>query len=114
MSTTTSASQVGRSPNYLIRCKSNAMRSWRPGVPISAVEIDPRVVDVTVTDARLDVRLRDGRTITAPLSWFPRLAAAEPAARNVWEPSAAGLGIHWPEIDEDLSVEGLLRSRNTN
>ncbi len=76
---------------------------------ISAVEIDPRVIGVTVTDARLEVALRDGRTISAPLAWFPRLADADPKARLVWEPSAAGLGIHRPLIDEDLSVEGLLR-----
>lgn len=80
---------------------------------ISAVKIDPRVADVTVTDTTLEVRLRDGRTITTPLNWFPRLANAEAKARANWEPSAAGLGIHWPLIDEDLSVEGLLRSRNT-
>ena len=77
---------------------------------ISAVEIDPRVADVKVTETRLEVWLRDGRAVSAPLAWFPRLAAAEAAARQVWEPSAAGLGIHWPLIDEDLSVEGLLRS----
>jgi hypothetical protein len=81
-------------------------------VAISAVEIDPRVADVVVTDAVLEVRLRDGRTIAAPLTWFPRLAAAAPAARAQWETSAGGLGIHWPLIDEDLSVEGLLRSRS--
>ena len=77
----------------------------------SAIEIDPRVVDVRVTDTQLEVRLRDGRTISAPLSWFPRLAAASPEQRRVWEPSAAGHGLHWPLIDEDLSIEGLLRSR---
>ena len=81
---------------------------------ISAVEIDPRVVDVTVTDAALEVRLMDGRTIAAPLAWFPRLAAASQTDRAQWEPSAAGMGIHWPSIDEDLSVEGLLQSRNSN
>ena len=76
---------------------------------ISAVEIDPRVAQVAVTDERLEVDLRDGRRISAPLSWFPRLAEASPDARADWEPSAAGLGIHWPSIDEDLSIEGLLR-----
>ena len=83
-------------------------------MPISAVEIDPRVADVKVTDAQLEVRLRDGRTIAVPLNWFPRLAVADPAARATWELSAAGLGIHWPLIDEDLSVEGLLRSRGSD
>lgn len=78
-------------------------------MPISAVEIDPRVADVRVTDLTLEVVLRDGRTVTAPLSWFPKLAGAEPQARRVWVASAAGMGIHWPLIDEDLGIEGLLR-----
>lgn len=77
---------------------------------ISAVELDDRVADVNVTDAALTVRLRDGRQISAPLSWFPRLASATAAQRARWEPAAAGHGIHWPDIDEDLSVAGLLRS----
>lgn len=76
---------------------------------ISAVEIDPRVAQVAVTDEWLEVDLCDGRRISAPLAWFPRLAQASPEARADWEPSAAGLGIHWPTIDEDLSIEGLLR-----
>jgi hypothetical protein len=79
-------------------------------VAISAVKIDPRVADVAVSDERLEVRLRDGRIISAPLAWFPRLAGASADQRKVWESSAAGLGIHWPLIDEDLSVEGLLRA----
>jgi hypothetical protein len=58
----------------------------------------------------LVVALRDGREIKAPLAWFPRLQAASKEDRSVWETSAAGYGIHWPRIDEDLSVEGLLRS----
>jgi hypothetical protein len=78
-------------------------------VAISAVKVDPRVQSVSVSDDQLVVGLRDGRSISAPLSWFPRLAKAEAKARQVWEPSAAGLGIHWPLIDEDLSIEGLLR-----
>ena len=76
---------------------------------ISAVKIDPRVQSVAISNDRLEVGLCDGRTISAPLAWFPRLLNAELAARQAWEPSAAGLGIHWPLIDEDLSVEGLLR-----
>ncbi len=75
-----------------------------------SAELDDRVADVRVTDEALEVRLRDGRRIAAPLSWFPRLLAATPAQRAKWEPVAAGHGIHWPEIDEDLSVSGLLRS----
>jgi hypothetical protein len=79
-------------------------------VSTSAVEIDPRVVSVTVTDDRLEVGLRDGRRISAPLTWFPKLAGASTVDRQTWEPCAAGLGIHWPLIDEDLSIEGLLRA----
>ena len=70
---------------------------------------DPRVENVSVTNERLEVALKDGRQISAPLDWFPRLKSASPRDRANWEPCAAGHGIHWPAIDEDLSVEGLLR-----
>ncbi|MBO9500250.1 DUF2442 domain-containing protein [Brevundimonas sp. A19_0] len=76
---------------------------------ISAIKIDERVADVEVTDAELIVRLHDGRRLAAPLDWFPRLKAASQAERAHWEPAAAGLGIHWPDVDEDISVAGLLR-----
>lgn len=76
---------------------------------ISAIKLDPRASDVAVTESDLIVSLRDGRKIIAPLAWFPRLAHADEKARSTWEFSAAGYGIHWPLIDEDLSVEGLLR-----
>jgi hypothetical protein len=69
---------------------------------------DLRVADVRVTDISLVVELKDGREISVPLSWFPRLAAASPKRRSIWELSAAGHGIHWPLIDENLSVKGLL------
>ena len=75
---------------------------------ISATIADARVKDVQVTDDALVVYLRDGRKVSAPLAWFPRLMAASADQRNVWELSAAGHGIYWPTIDEDLSVEGLL------
>ena len=74
----------------------------------SAILADPRVADVRVSNTALTVVLRDGREISAPLDWFPRLKSASAADRNIWELSAAGHGIHWPAIDEDLSVEGLL------
>lgn len=70
---------------------------------------DERVAHVECTDDRLEVELRDGRKITVPLEWYPRLKSATPAERANWETSGAGYGIHWPLIDEDLSVEGLLR-----
>ena len=76
---------------------------------ILAIEADSRVADVQVSSDRLAVLLKDGREISAPLDWFPRLKSASAANRSLWEPSAAGHGIHWPKIDEDLSVEGLLR-----
>ena len=73
------------------------------------IRTDSRVADVSVTADRLAIVLKDGRQISAPLDWFPRLKAASAEDRALWEPCAAGHGIHWPKIDEDLSVEGLLR-----
>lgn len=73
------------------------------------ISSDPRVADVHVSVQALTVKLRDGRKISAPLAWFPRLQSASAKDRAIWEPSAAGHGIHWPRIDEDLSIEGLLR-----
>lgn len=68
----------------------------------------PRAVDVTVTDDTLSVDLEDGRSISVPIVWYPRLAYGTPAERNNWVISGGGYGIHWPDLDEDLSVEGLL------
>jgi hypothetical protein len=62
-----------------------------------------------VSETSLTVTLRDGRIIAAPLDWFPKLKNATPQDRAAWETSAAGHGIHWPLIDEDLSIEGLLQ-----
>lgn len=76
---------------------------------ISARIADERVADVRCDDASLIVDLVDGRTISVPLAWYPRLLHATSQQRDAWEPSAGGYGIHWPEIDEDLSTEGLLR-----
>jgi hypothetical protein len=70
---------------------------------------DERVAAVTCTADRLEVELKDGRRISVPLESYPRLETATPEQRAKWEPCGAGHGIHWPLIDEDLSVEGLLR-----
>jgi hypothetical protein len=76
---------------------------------ILALSADERVRSVRSDDDTLSVDLMDGRTITVPLAWYPRLLNATQAQRDHWEPSGGGYGIHWPEIDEDLSTEGLLR-----
>ena len=76
---------------------------------ILALAADERVVDVVITEDLLTVRLMDGRTISVPLVWYPRLLNAAEAQRQNWQISGGGYGIHWPEIDEDLSTEGLLR-----
>jgi hypothetical protein len=76
---------------------------------ISAKVTDERVAGVRCDADSLIVDLMDGRTISAPLAWFPRLLSARPEQRDHWQVSAGGFGIHWPEIDEDLSTEGLLR-----
>lgn len=76
---------------------------------ISAKVTDERVADVRCDDDSLIVDLMDGRTISVPLAWYPRLAEATAEARANWEVAGGGYGIHWPEIDEDLSTEGLLR-----
>lgn len=69
-----------------------------------------RVLDVRVTEDTVSVDLYDGRTITAPLVWFlPRLLHATPKQRANWRISGAGYGIHWPDMDEDLSTQGLLQ-----
>jgi Protein of unknown function (DUF2442) len=77
---------------------------------ISAVRLDASVVDVMVTDDRLVVILADGRELASPLTWFPRLFDATPEQRRNWRLIGRGQGIHWPDVDEDISVAGLLRA----
>jgi len=76
---------------------------------ILAIAADERVSTVRFVDERLVVDLADGRTIAVPVAWYPRLLSATTAQREKWEISGGGYGIHWPDIDEDLSTEGLLR-----
>jgi len=68
-----------------------------------------QVQDVRCTNDVLSVDLIDGRTITVPLVWYPKLLHATPSQRANWQKCGGGYGIHWPDIEEDLSTEGLLR-----
>lgn len=67
-----------------------------------------RVRSVMLTEDTLSVDLEDGRTIAVPIGWYPRLAHGTPQERANWQISGAGYGIHWPDLDEDIGVEGLL------
>ena len=73
------------------------------------ITADERVAGVEFSNDSLTVRLMDGRSISVPLAWYPRLLHATPAERAHWKIAGGGYGIHWPDIDEDLSTEGLLR-----
>jgi hypothetical protein len=75
---------------------------------ILALAADERLKDVKFTGDSMSVDLMDGRTISVPLAWYPRLLAATRKQRENWEPCGGGYGIHWEELDEDLSTEGLL------
>lgn len=75
----------------------------------STLATDERVMDVEATEDTLTVSLMDGRRISVPIVWYPRLLHATQAQRDNWKVAGAGYGIHWPDIDEDLSVERLLR-----
>ena len=77
-----------------------------------AVELHPQAVNVRCTDASLIVDLVDGRTISAPLVWFPSLSNAGQDQLDNWELLGDGEGIHWPDVDEDLSVAGLLAGKH--
>jgi len=77
-------------------------------MPTSSSRAGERVKDVRLTDDALTVDLVDGRAITVPLTWYPRLLTATPEQRANWKVVGGGFGIHWPDLDEDLSTEGLL------
>ena len=71
----------------------------------------PRATDVVCTDDEISVTLADGRRLVVPIAWFPRLAHASAAARSRFELLGEGQGIHWPDVDEDVSVAGLVAGR---
>ena len=72
-----------------------------------------RITNVDVTDDTLSVDLEDGRTISIPIGWYPRLAHGTPAERANVQISGAGYGLHWPDLDEDIGVEGLMLGKRS-
>lgn len=84
------------------------------GTPSATVLLaPPRALQVIVTDDTLTVDLEDGRTISVPIGWYPRLAYGTPAERANVQIAGAGYGLHWPDLDEDIGVEGLLLGRKS-
>lgn len=84
---------------------------------MSSSAIEPRVAEaqnVTVTEDSLIVDLVDGRTVSVPLGWYPRLANGSAEERAEWQLIGRGHGIHWPRLDEDISIDGLLAGRLSN
>jgi hypothetical protein len=76
-----------------------------------AIDVEPLAVDVKCTEDALQVVLADGREISVPLVWFPRLQSATPEQRRQWRLIGGGIGIHWEPVDEDISVESLLATK---
>jgi hypothetical protein len=90
----------------------NSVSCWRLGMSSSAVEITlPRAVAVEAGERALTFTLSDGRSITIPLDWYPRLVEATPAERANWRLIGTGEGVHWPDLDEDISVESVVRGK---
>jgi hypothetical protein len=74
----------------------------------TVASVDPRIQDLRVTDDQIIAHLADGRVISVPLAWSWRLSEATPAQRAHFRIIGSGQGVHWPEVDEDISVEGML------
>ena len=113
---TKAAASAGRNSTALPPSSaSTRLSSSRRGVSTSASDIEqrpgPAVTSVAVTDDAVRLELTDGRTITAPLAWYPRLAHGTPAERAHWRLVGRGAGVHWPDLDEDISLEGVLAGR---
>jgi uncharacterized protein DUF2442 len=83
-------------------------------MPTSPPELDePRVKEVAFEGNTLIFRLHDGRSLTAPLDWYPRLLNGRQEERDHWRLIARGVGVHWPDLDEDISVENLLNGKRS-
>jgi hypothetical protein len=80
-------------------------------MPIVTLESEPLATDVSFSEDAFRVTLDDGRAVSVPLAWFPRLLRGTAEQRQNWELIGLGQGIHWPDVDEDISVEGILAGR---
>lgn len=93
-----------------VTCGTTAKLWWKLGMSTLEIEVgDLRAEAVAFTASELVVTLRDGRRIVTPLAWYPRLLSASAAQRGNYE--IMPMGIHWPDLDEDLSVTGMLKGR---
>jgi len=92
--------------------RSVLFRRWSSGISTLPKRSEALAVDVSCTGNELTVVLADGRTVSAPVAWFPRLLAATRKQRDDWELIGGGIGIHWESIDEDISVGSLLQPEN--
>ena len=84
---------------------------------MTTLQAEPREVraqSVSVSEDTLTVDLHDGRTVSVPVAWYPRLSNGSEAERKNWRLIGGGVGIHWPDLDEDISIEGLLRGYPSN
>jgi len=100
-----------RSIEYTDWLKTTEKSYWEGGMSILTLEAKAQAV--VVTDDALVVDLSDGRTISAPLAWYPRLLQASPEERSNWRFIGDRAGIHWPDLDEDISVENLLFGKHS-
>jgi hypothetical protein len=74
----------------------------------------PKIQGITITDDTLSADLSDGRTISVPLAWYPRLMSASVTERDDWRFIASGEGIHWPQLDEDISIKNLILGESSS
>ena len=77
------------------------------------LEAEPLMANVTFTDDKFTIELADGRSLSVPLDWYPRLLSATPRERANWQLLGEGFGVEWPDLDEHISVEGLLAGRRS-
>ena len=81
--------------------------------PLPSEPITPKAEGVIITEETLEAKLADGSIVSVPLAWYPRLVHATPEERDNWELVSQGQGVRWPDLDEDLSVEGLIAGRRS-